>query len=118
MKISNSKTRGFTLVEIMVVVAIIGILSTIAVIGVKSAIDSSRKTACEAQCKNLDTAILAWMTDKKKNWGAEVVMEDLVVYYDGDMPECPSGGEYILTSEKGEKCTCSVHVKEEESEEE
>jgi prepilin-type N-terminal cleavage/methylation domain-containing protein len=118
MKISSSKTRGFTLVEIMVVVAIIGILSTIAVIGVKAAIDSSRKTACEAQCKNLDTAILAWMTDKKKDWGAEVALEDLVKYYDDDLPECPSGGDYILSSVKGEKCTCSIHVKEEETEEE
>ncbi|MEM9530620.1 MAG: type II secretion system major pseudopilin GspG [Pseudomonadota bacterium] len=51
------KNRGFTLVEILVVVVIIGILSTIVVLNVGGSADQSRQTAAQADVKNLEQAL-------------------------------------------------------------
>lgn len=118
MKTSSLKTRGFTLVEIMVVVAIISILATIAVVGVKTALESSRKTKCEAQLKSLDLTVIRWLADSDKDFGDDVDVDKLREMYDGKLPECPSGGAYTITSNKGEKCSCTKHSVEDESDEE
>ena len=74
--------------------------------------------ACKTNLKTLDTVITTWMVDKKRRPGDEVTIEDLAEFFDGEPPECPSGGEYTLTSAKGEKCTCSIHTKAAEDKEE
>ena len=77
----------------------------------------AKASHCKANLKTLDTVITTWMVDKKKRPGDEVTIEDLLEFFhDGKPPECPSGGEYTLTSAKGERCSCSIHSEEEEDE--
>ena len=62
----KSKT-GFTLVEIMIVVLIIGILLAIAIPNFVAARELSRAKACVGNLKQIDSATQQWCMDKKKN---------------------------------------------------
>jgi len=83
--------RGFTLVEIMIVVLIIGILLAIAVPNFVKARESSRAKSCVANLKQIDAAKEQWAMDNNKADGdACSIDSDLVPNYIKSLPKCPS----------------------------
>jgi prepilin-type N-terminal cleavage/methylation domain-containing protein len=91
MKINSSRRGGFTLVEIMIVVAIIGLLATIAIPNFAKARTSAQKTACINNLQRIDGSIQQWALDLKKDAGDPVSYNDIKSYMKNEVI-CPSGG--------------------------
>jgi len=51
------KDKGFTLVELLIVIVILGILSTVTVFAVRGITDRGQTTACTAEVKTAQTAV-------------------------------------------------------------
>src|SRR5947208_1093120 len=67
MKIRTSRKSGFTLVEIMIVVAIIGLLAAIAIPNFVKARTTSQMNACINNLRQVDGAIQQWALENKKD---------------------------------------------------
>jgi prepilin-type N-terminal cleavage/methylation domain-containing protein len=98
----NQKVKGFTLIEIMIVVLIIGILLAIAVPNFVRARASSRLKSIVANLKQIDSAVQQWAMEQNKASGAAVVQSNL----DGtggstaylQWPTGPVAGTYAVTT--------------------
>jgi prepilin-type N-terminal cleavage/methylation domain-containing protein len=104
MKIKASRKGGFTLVEIMIVVAIIGLLASVAIPNFVKARTTAQTTACISNLQQLEGAINQWALINKKGNGDAVTLEDIKngqfikLDANGDIPHCPGGGQYSVTT--------------------
>src|SRR5262245_61384376 len=96
MKISTHHKSAFTLVEVMIVVAIVGMLSAIAVPTMIRARENAQRNACIANLKQIDGAKATWAMEQKKTSTDVPALTELYgsVNYIRDQPGCPSGGTY------------------------
>jgi len=92
----NSLREAFSLIELMVVTLVLGILVAIAMFSYNKMITSSAISACTANLRQIDTAVMRWSVENDAVIG--VVPDENVVYsyIRGPKPTCASDGVYTL----------------------
>ena len=80
--------KGFTLIELMIVIAIIAILAAILVPNFIQARAQSQWTACISNLKNMGTALEMYSTDSVGHYPAAIAT--LVPTWIANIPTCPA----------------------------
>ncbi len=112
MKTNPRRNFGFTLVEIMIVVAIIGLLAAIALPNFVKARGRAQQNACIENLRQISGSIAQFALELKKQDTDAVALTDVAPYLKGGVvPGCPANGTYATTTVAvNPTCTVASHT--------
>ena len=100
--------KGFTLVEIMIVVAIIGLLAAIGIPSFAKARDSSREKACVNNLRMIAAGGEQYMMEENETTYS---LSDAGGFIKGGEPTCPAGGTYTAGTDTADpECDVTDHA--------
>ncbi len=103
----RSLRLGFTAIEMMLVVLVIGILTAIAVPNFLNARTTARRDTCVSNLHKIDQAKEQWAMETHAAQGATVSMAVLTSGYLKGSVYCPAGGAYSVQP-VGTNPTCTI----------
>jgi len=115
-RIMVRQSRGFTLIEVMIVCAIIALLAAIAIPCLNGFRNISKRKSCYANIEMLNRATEAYIINENLANNAEVTVAMLAPetsegmksnYFIHNKPKCPADGEYQYSSDT-QRWHCSV----------
>lgn len=92
MKRISKKLKGFTLIELVVVLAIISVIAAIALLTLNNIVQNSRQKVDESNISYLNSTTRIYKIETG-NW--PINANDLVPNYVKELPDSPTGGTYI-----------------------
>jgi prepilin-type N-terminal cleavage/methylation domain-containing protein len=112
MQLIRNLKSGFTLVEVMIVVAIIGLLAAIAIPNFVRARETAQANACINNLLQIDGAVQQWALETRAASAAAVTLADCAPYLKGGaIPSCPASGSYTVTTVTAlPTCTVAGHT--------
>ncbi|MGA4643536.1 competence type IV pilus major pilin ComGC [Limisphaera sp. 4302-co] len=100
------RTGAFTLVEIMIVVAIIGLLAAIAIPNFVRARETAQQNTCVNNLRQIDGAKDQWALEQGKNTGDACHINDIAPYL-RTVPTCPVGNSAYNVNVIGTAPACT-----------
>lgn len=100
---------GFTLIEVMIVVLVIGVLLGIAVPNFLEARRKSQLNSCLGNLRRLESAKDIYASENRKGDGDSITWDNIIPDHIKYMPTCPSGGTYSIQL-IGQNPQCSVET--------
>jgi type IV pilus assembly protein PilA len=106
LKMLKNNEKGFSLVELMVVVVIIGVLVAIAIPVYNITTDRAEKGACHANQRMIEGAVSQYEMNTSESIVDANNIDFLDEYFKDGAPTCPSDGTYSI---KDGKVSCTAH---------
>lgn len=100
------RREGFTLIELVVAIALLGLLYTLAAPSLLSSFEKARGRRCGGNLLLLENAKDAFLLDHPGQ--TLISTEQLLPYLKNGLPRCPSGGNYLNLANGSLRCACSL----------
>ena len=107
-QLDRNRWKGFTLVEIMIVVAIIGLLAALAIPSFMSSRTKTQQELCISNLRRIEMSKERWALETGKSNGDAPVTSEIDIYIKGgNSPVCPVNGTYSYNA-VGVNASCTI----------